>query len=115
MKTLIKYILRLIATAAILLFSTKVLEGIVVEDFVVALTVIFILGIYNSVIRPIVGLLTIPINFITFGLFSFVMNILVLYAIGYLVQGFEVTNFVSALILSIILAFVNSFLDILLK
>lgn len=115
MKTLIRYILRIVGTAAVLYFSTQFLDGLVVEDFIVAVVAVFILSIYNSILRPIVRLLTLPINFITFGLFSFFANILVLYGIALLVQGFEIKDFVTALILSIILAIANSILDIFLK
>ncbi|MBP9759205.1 phage holin family protein [Candidatus Dojkabacteria bacterium] len=115
MKTLIRYILRLLATAGVLYLSTRFLDGIIVEDFVVAITAVFILSIYNSLLRPIVSLLTLPINFITFGLFSFVANVLVLYAISILIAGFDINGILNALILSIILAIANSILDIFLK
>lgn len=116
MKTLIKYILRLIGNAAVLYFATAYLPGISVgNEFAVALMVIFILSLYNALIRPIVKLITLPINFLTLGLYSFFSNVLVLYGIAFLINGFEITSFVSALILSIILSAANSILDIFLK
>lgn len=116
MASLIKYIIRIAANAAVLLFATQYLPGISVGgEFSVAVVVIFILSIYNALIRPIVSLFTLPLNFITFGLFAFVTNILVLYAIAALVNGFEITNFVAAAFLSIILAVTNSILNIFFK
>jgi putative membrane protein len=116
MKSLIKYLLRLIANAAVLYFATQYLPGISVEnDFVVAFTVVLVLSLYNALIKPIIGILTLPLNFITFGLFAFITNILVLYAIAGLIEGFEISSFLAAALLSVVLAVGNSILNVFFK
>ncbi len=70
-----------------------------------------ILGLVNIFIKPLLILITLPINFITLGLFSFVINALMIMLVASVVEGFSVDGFVSALIFSIILSVLTSFLN----
>lgn len=96
----------LILTAAVMLAS-YLIEGIRVSGFFSAFFTAAILGILNVLFRPIVILLTLPINIISFGLFTFVINALMLMMASGVIAGFEVHGFWSALLGSLIISGVN--------
>ncbi len=102
-----KALVHILATAAALVVMTRVVPGISVEGWYSALVVAVVWGLLGVTIRPILGLLTLPINIITFGLFSFVLNALLFWFVASIIQGFDVAGFVPALIASAILALVS--------
>ncbi len=104
---LVKALVHIIATAAALVVMTRMVPGISVEGWYSALIVAVVWGLLGVTIRPILGLLTLPINIITFGLFSFVLNALLFWFVASIIQGFDVAGFVPALIASAILALVS--------
>lgn len=101
-------------TVAILL-SSYLLEGIWVGGFFSALGAAAILGILNAFFRPIALLLTLPINIVTFGLFTFIINAVMLKIASGLVGNFEVHGFwtavFGALIISLISLALNSLIS----
>ncbi|MCE5175762.1 MAG: phage holin family protein [Bacteroidales bacterium] len=100
----------LISTAAVILLA-YLLPGIHVANFWVALLVALVLGILNTVVKPILTLLTIPITVSTLGLFLLVINVLMVYLTEFLVKGFHVDHFLWALGFSIGLSVVSSILN----
>jgi len=68
-----------------------------------------VLALLNLFVKPIISILTLPINIITLGLFSLVINALIILIAAHFVPGFLVAGFVSALLLSIVLSIVNIF------
>lgn len=86
-----------------------VLSGVHIRDFLTAVIVAVILGIVNTIIRPIFILLTLPINILTLGLFTFFINALLVMLVASFVPGFQVDNFGWALIFSILLSIINLF------
>lgn len=104
-------VMRVVITALTVLAITTFIQGIAVASFSVALFVSLVLGLLHLVVRPILLLLTFPITLLTFGLFTFVVNGLLLYFVQFLVSGFTVDSFVSgflgALIISVISTIVN--------
>ena len=96
----------LILTAAIMLTS-YLLEGIQVDGFVSALAAAAILGILNAVFRPVLIFLTLPINILTLGLFTFVINGLLLMMASCSLSGFNVNGFWAAFFGSIIISIVS--------
>ena len=111
MKLLIKWVL---LTASILLVS-YVLDGIKVDDFVTALFAAALLGILNSLVRPVLILLTLPINLITFGIFIFIINAALLMLVSKLITGFHVAGFGTAIFGSILISITNAMLNWLIK
>lgn len=99
-------ILKWLFSAVALLILERVLTDFGVDGFYTALIVALLLGILNAVVKPILVLLTLPINLLTLGLFTFVINAGLIFFVGSFVQGFEVT-FLSAFIASIILWLVS--------
>ncbi|HJN62944.1 MAG TPA: phage holin family protein [Candidatus Paceibacterota bacterium] len=88
-----KLILKIIITALALLIVEYIVPGIVIDSLYTALIVALLLGVVNLTIRPILLLLTFPINLITLGLFTFVINGVLLWFIASFVDGFEVVGF----------------------
>ena len=106
-------ILKWLGYALTVMFVAWIIPGISVENFLSALLVAVVLGLINVFIKPILMLITLPINFITLGLFTLVLNALLLMLAGYVTPGFDVDGFWSAffgaLILSILSALINNF------
>ena len=96
---------------AIAFFVTSyIVPGMAISGWQALIVASVIWGILTLFIRPILILLTLPINILTLGLFTFVINALLLQLLGKIVPGFEIANFTTALIASIILALVHVFL-----
>ena len=96
-------VIRWVINAGALLLVSRVVEGIRVESFIVALAAALILGIVNAIIRPVLLILTLPINLITLGLFTFIINAALLLLVASVVEGFIIEGFASALIAALIL------------
>lgn len=104
----------LILTTAII-FASYMLDGIEVKGFFSAFFAAAALGILNAFIRPILLVLTLPINILTFGLLTFLINALLLKMASGIIPGFEVHGFWTAifgsLIISIISWLLNAFIS----
>lgn len=94
------------ATLAVLL-SAYLIPGFSVTGFYIALIVALILGVLNITIKPILLLLTLPLNLLTLGLFSFVINAVLLIFVASFVEGFAITGFIPAFLGAVIIALVN--------
>ncbi len=104
---MIKIILHLLATAGTLLLIAQFVPGISVASWTVAIIAALIWGLMGFTIRPILNLLALPINLLTFGLFSFVINALLFWLLAVFIPGFDVNGFIPALEGSLILAIVS--------
>ncbi|MFO7785366.1 MAG: phage holin family protein [Thermodesulfobacteriota bacterium] len=100
----------LILTAAITAASF-LMGGIEVSGFFSALGAAAILGVLNAVFRPILIILTLPINVLTLGLFTFVINALLLMMVSGVISGFHVHGFWSAVFGSLVISLVSWFLS----
>ena len=104
----------LTSTGAIILTS-YLLTGIQIDGFFAAFLAAAMLGILNALFRPIALLITLPINILTLGFFTFVINALMLQLASGIISGFEVHGFGSALLGSLMISAVswllNSFVD----
>ena len=97
-----KLILKWLLSAVALLLVAYLYSGVVVTSFTSALIAALVLGALNTIVRPILVLLTLPVTLITVGLFLFVINALMFWAAASLVSGLNVTGFGAALIGSLI-------------
>jgi len=104
---------RFLGTIFALLIAAYVVNGFIVESLYAAAIVAVMLGIINITLKPIVLLIALPIQILTLGLFTFVVNALFLWFVASFVQGFTVAGFVPALIGSLIITAVLWVLDIL--
>jgi putative membrane protein len=101
--------------SAMVIFSVAyVVPGAHVASFTVALVVALVLGIINAFLKPVLLILTLPINILSLGLFTFVLNATLILIVSKIVPGFTIDGFLWALIFGIALSvanfFVNSFL-----
>lgn len=96
----------LIATLAVAI-TAYLLPGIRVTGFFAAFVTALILGLVNAFIKPILLVLTLPLNILTLGLFTLVINALMVMLTSVIVPGFEVRGFWWALLFSIVLAVIN--------
>jgi putative membrane protein len=101
-----KALIYVLATAVTLLLVSQHVPGILVESFYTAVVVAIIWGILGLTVRPVLRLLTLPINILTLGLFSFILNALLFWLLATFIKGFHVYGFVPALEGSVILAVV---------
>lgn len=102
-----------VLSALAILVVANIVPGFNVDSFQTALIVALVLGIANAIIKPILVILTLPINIITLGLFTFVINALLLLGVSALVTGFTITGFIPALIAAVILWAINLIINIL--
>ena len=96
----------LILTAAIVAAS-YLIDGIRISGFFSAFCAAAVLGILNTLFRPILFILTLPINIMTLGLFTFVINALLLKMASGVIPGFDVHGFWSAVFAALIISGVN--------
>ena len=106
MEILIRWILSSLSIVA----AAYLLPGIHVENFVTSLVVALILGILNAALKPFLVILTLPITLITLGLFTFIINALLILLTDVIVPGFMVDGFLWALAFSVILSLIQSVL-----
>lgn len=107
---MLKSILHVVATAGALLLIAYYIPGIEVDSFKTALIAALLWGVIGLTVRPILGLLTLPITILTLGLFSFVLNALLFWLLGMLLPGFEVGGFIPALEGSVLLSLLSAIL-----
>ena len=99
---------RLIISALAVLITALTLDGVTVQPWWWAVIVAIVLGFVNSWIRPIVKFMALPVNILTLGLFTFVINALMVMLCSWLIgPHFEVANLLWAILFSIVLTVVN--------
>lgn len=108
-------IINLIVNGLAVYITAHVLPGVSVENFLTAVIVSVVLGLVNTFIKPILFILTLPATLLTLGLFTFVINVLMVYLVTTFVPGFHVDSFWSALLFSIVLSLISWFLRSLIK
>jgi putative membrane protein len=101
------FVTRWLLNALALAFTAWIITGITVTGIVPLLVASAILGILNAVIRPILLIITLPINLFTLGLFTFVINGVLLMVTSSVVQGFHVAGFWPAVIGALLLAIIS--------
>lgn len=107
------YFIKWLISALAVLITAKIIPGIRVASFGSAMIAAIMIGIVNAVLWPVLIFLTLPINILTFGLFTFVINGAVLKIAASLISGFQVNGWISAIFGSIILSIVQAGLRLL--
>jgi putative membrane protein len=95
---MIGFILKLVVNAVALFAVVRLVPGISVAGFENLVVSSIVLGLLNAVLRPILSLLSLPITILTLGLFTFVINGVVFALVAWVVPGFSVTGFGSAML-----------------
>lgn len=97
-----KILVRWFLLAAALLLVAYVYPGVAVASFGAALIAAFVIGIFNTLLRPLLVLLTLPVTLLTLGLFLFVINAAMFWIAAQVLDGFAVRSFGAALLGSLI-------------
>jgi len=105
------FIISLLIRTLAILVAAYIVPGVTVRTFWIALVAAIILGLVNVFIRPFILVLTLPINLLTLGLFTLVINALMVLLVSVIVPGFQIRNFGSALLFAIVLWLINWFLS----
>jgi putative membrane protein len=96
--------LKWLITALAILISAYIIPGVAISGFWAALWLAVYLGVVNVILNPILILITLPINILTLGLFTFVINALLILLSSTVIKGFAVSGFWHAMLFSIVLS-----------
>ena len=110
MRLLLAWLIHTVALLAV----AYLLPGVSVASFGAALIAALVLGLVNTVIRPILVLLTLPVTILTLGLFIFVINGLLFWFVGSILQGFFVAGFWSGVLGALVFSVISWLLSALL-
>jgi putative membrane protein len=103
-----KFVITILLNAAAVYLTAELLQQISLPDFTTALLVALVLGVINITIKPLIKLLTLPLNILTLGLLGFAINGGFLYLATYLVEGFMIASFWWAILASLLITFLTS-------
>jgi putative membrane protein len=106
-----KFLIRIIVIAAVSFGLAHILKGIRIDTFWTAIVFAAVLAILNIFIKPLLIILTLPVTILTLGLFLFVINALVVLLASRFVDGISIASFGWALLFSLILSIITSFLN----
>lgn len=105
-----KLIIRLAINVAALLVVEYLVPGFVLSSIWTAIVAAIVIGIVNTLIKPVLQLIALPISILTLGVGAFLINVLLLWATSKFIPGFYIANFWVAVISSIVLSLVTWFL-----
>lgn len=101
----------LVLNAVAVVITAYLLPGVQVQSFLTAIVVAVVLGLVNAVLKPILFILTLPVNILTLGLFTFILNGIIILLVSAVVPGFRVNGLLWAILFSIILSLINGFIS----
>ena len=107
-----KLLVRWLLLAAALLLVAHLYPGVQVASFGAAMVAALVLGLFNTLVRPLLVLLTLPVTLITLGLFLFVINALMFWSAAGVLDGLHVNGFGAALIGSLIYSLCGMVIDV---
>lgn len=110
-----RILLRFIINSAALWFVDKLFDSIWFVDSETLLITAIVFGILNTIIKPILIIFTLPINLLTLGLFTLVINAIILELTDFFIDGFSILNFQTALFASLFISIISIFLYNILK
>lgn len=96
------FLIRMAITALGLWLSTRLVSGVSIDGPLTFVFAALLLGVVNAVVRPIAFVLTLPITLLSLGLFLFVINAGMVALVAWLLEGFQIAGFWSALLTSIV-------------
>ena len=105
------FLIRVLVVAAVSFGLAHLLSGVHVTDFWTAFVFAIVLALLNMFVRPILILVTLPVTFITLGVFLFIINTLIILLASKFVNGFTIDGFWWALLFSVILSIITSAID----
>lgn len=106
------FLIKFVLSAVITYLLANFLPGAQIGGFGDAMILVIVLAILNAIVKPILQIIGLPITIITLGLFLFVINAFIIMLASYLMSGFEVSGFLSALLFSVVLSVATSLVDL---
>ena len=103
-----KLLARILLSAVAVLVIANFMSSVSVDNYTTAIIVAVILGLLNMFVKPILVIFTLPVTFFTLGLFLLIINAIIILMADSLIDGFSVDGWVSALIFSLLLSFIES-------
>lgn len=103
--------IQLFINALAFYITSYIIPGMVIGGWQTLLVIAVVWGILTVIIKPILVILTLPINIMTLGLFTFVINAILLLIMSSIVPGFHIASFGTALLAAVVLTIVNGFLS----
>ena len=103
-----KFLAQLIVSALAVIVCSMILPGVHVDNAITAIIVAAVLAFLNTIVKPVLVILTIPITLVTMGIFLLVINAFIIMLAGKIVDGFHVDGFWIALLFSLLLSLVTA-------
>jgi putative membrane protein len=110
---MMQLVVYLLINALAIFVAAQILPGVVLDSVWTAFLVAIILGVVNVFLKPLLIVLTLPLTIVTLGLFTFVINAALILLVDFLVPGLVVQGFFWALLFSLVISLVSSFLTML--
>ncbi len=105
-----KLFLKLVLNIFTLIIVSYLVPGFTFETLWAAIVTAIVIGVVNTFIKPILQIIFLPLSIVTFGITAFLINVVLLWGVSFVVPGFEIANFTTAVWASIVLALVSMFL-----
>lgn len=103
-----KLIIESLISSILLVVLTQIIPGVAYTSYLSVFIVFLLFNLTNFFIRPIISILTLPVNIITLGVFGFVVNVLLFILVSTVVPGFKVYSFVYLSIILILISILQS-------
>jgi putative membrane protein len=106
------FLISLLLSAVAVFATAYLVPGVQIDGFMLAIIVALVLGLVNATIGFLLKMITAPLNWITLGLVSLIINVLMVLLVDNLIEGFSTNGFWAAAIFALILAIIQSFLGV---
>lgn len=106
-----KLIVHVVVVALALLLAAEIVPGIEISSFYIALIAAVVIGLLNLLVRPVLFILTLPLTLVTFGLFAFILNALMVWFAASFIEGFSADGFIPALLCSLFVSIASVITD----
>lgn len=104
-------ILRWVLFTLLIMFTAYIIPDISVDGFISAFVLALLIGFINTFIKPFFALITLPVNFLTLGIFGLILNALLLMAAGFVASGVSIKGFLPAFLGSLVISFFGSMIS----
>ena len=107
---MVSVLTKLVILAIAIYIAGYIIPGVVIDSFVSLFVVSIVLAAVNTFIKPLLVILTFPLTILTLGIFLLLLNGALIMLVSFIVPGFEVTSFLSAVLFSIVVSLISSLL-----
>ena len=105
-----KLLLKIVLNTFTLWIVSYLIPGFVFENTQSLIVAAVVVGVVNTFIKPVLQIIFIPLSIVTFGITAFLINVVLLWGVSFVVPGFEIESFFTAIIASVVFSFVSLFL-----